>query len=170
MTLRALILGAAAGGGLPQWNCRTESSASAWERHDGVEPATQSSLGVSSDGETWVLLNASPDLRAQILSTPALHPWRADRAGPRNSPIRAVVLTNGDVDHVAGLLTMRERQPFTIWMTAGIAEVLNRNPIFDVLDRRTVDRRIVALGETFEPAAGLSIRLFPVPGKVPLYL
>ena len=169
MTLRALILGSAAGGGLPQWNCRAECSASAWEGRDGLKPATQSSLAVSADGEAWVLLNASPDVRAQILAMPQLQP-RAGGAGPRNSPIRSVVLTNGDVDHVAGLLTMREGQPFTIWMTAEIAAVLDRNPIFEVLDRRVVTRNVIGLDEQFEPAEGVSARLFAVPGKVPLWL
>jgi pyrroloquinoline quinone biosynthesis protein B len=173
VALRALVLGSAAGGGLPQWNCRAECSASAWEGSDGLKPATQSSLAVSVDGETWVLLNASPDLRAQILATPQLHP-RAAGAGPeaglRNTPIRSVVLTNGDVDHVAGLLTMRERQAFTIWMTAEIAAVLERNPIFEVLDRAVVARRVVGLDQRFEPADGLAARLFPVPGKIPLWL
>lgn len=170
MTLRVLVVGAAAGGGLPQWNCRAECSASAWEGRDGVLPATQSSVAVSADGESWALLNASPDLRAQILATPALQPRSTAGGGLRNSPIRSVVLTNGDVDHVAGLLTMRERQPFTIWMTAGIAEVLDQNPIFEVLDRDIVTRKVIALGEMFEPVEGVRLRLFPVPGKVPLYL
>ena len=80
------------------------------------------------------------------------------------------MLTNGDVDHVAGLLTMRERQPFEIWMTAAIAGVMDANPIFEVLDRATVPRRVIGLGEPFEPAAGLTASLFSVPGKVPLYL
>ena len=117
-----------------------------------------------------MLLNASPDLRAQILATPQLQPRAAERGGLRNTPIRAVILTNGDVDHVAGLLTMREGQPFTIWMTAEIAAVLDRNPIFEVLDRSKVARRVVALDESFEPVEGLAVRLFPVPGKVPLWL
>ena len=173
MILRAptlLVLGSAAGGGLPQWNCRAECSASAWARRDGVAQATQSSLAVSVDGENWVLLNASPDLRAQILATPQLHPRASDGAALRNSPICAVILTNGDVDHVAGLLTMRERQPFAIWMTAEIAAVLDRNPIFEVLDRAVVARNVVALDQPFEPVEGLSATLFPVPGKVPLWL
>jgi pyrroloquinoline quinone biosynthesis protein B len=170
VSLRALVLGSAAGGGLPQWNCRAECSASVWDGRDGVRPATQSSLAVSVDGENWILLNASPDLRTQLLATPQLQPRPAGQAGLRNTPIRAVILTNGDVDHVAGLLTMREGQPFTIWMTAEIAAVLDRNPIFEVLDRSKVARRVVALDEPFEPAEGLTAMLFAVPGKVPLWL
>lgn len=171
MTLRALVLGAAAGGGLPQWNCRAECSASVW-RGD-LRPATQSSLAVSAGSDEWVLLNASPDLRSQILATPQLQPRADPGAGGvalRNTPIRSVVLTNGDVDHIAGLLTMRESQPFTLWMTPAIAAVLDANPVFEVLNRAVVERRTVALGETFAPAAGLEITLFAVPGKVALYL
>jgi pyrroloquinoline quinone biosynthesis protein B len=168
MALRALVLGAAAGGGLPQWNCRAECSASAWDGRGGVRPATQSSLAVSVRVGEWVLLNASPDLRAQITANRPL--WPREGAAPRTSPIRAVVLTNGDVDHVAGLLTLRERQPFGIWMTAEIARVLDANPIFEVLDRATVARRVVALDEPFEPVEGLTATLFAVPGKVPLYM
>lgn len=167
MTLRALVLGAAAGGGLPQWNCRAECSASVWDGK--IAPATQSSLAVSTGREAWVLLNASPDLRFQILATPQIQP-RAGASGLRNTPIRAVVLTNGDVDHIAGLLTMREKQPFTLWMSPAIADVLDANPIFEVLDRSVVKRHTVALGQTFEPIDGLWLTLFAVPGKVALYL
>lgn len=167
MSLRALVLGAAAGGGLPQWNCQAECSASAW-RGD-LRPATQSSLAVSVGHAEWVLLNASPDLRAQILATPQIQP-RADEAGRRHTPIKAVVLTNGDVDHIAGLLTMRENQPFTLWMSPAIAEVLESNPVFGVLDRELVERRTVVPGEVFQPVEGLRTVLFPVPGKVALYL
>jgi pyrroloquinoline quinone biosynthesis protein B len=168
VTLRALVLGAAAGGGLPQWNCRAECSASVWR--GGLRPSTQSSLAVSAGGGEWVLLNASPDLRAQIIATPELQPRAGARGGLRNTPIRAVVLTNGDVDHIAGLLTMREKQPFALWMTPAIADVLDANPIFEVLDRDVVRRRRVALDEPFTPVEGLEITLFAVPGKVALYL
>jgi pyrroloquinoline quinone biosynthesis protein B len=172
MTLRALVLGAAAGGGLPQWNCLAECSASVWQGR--LRPATQSSLAVSAGGDDWVLLNASPDLRSQIIATPQLQPKLQPRAEPgaglRTTPVRAVVLTNGDVDHIAGLLTMREKQRFTLWMTPAIAGVLDANPIFEVLDRGVVERRGVAIGEAFEPIDGLTLRLFPVPGKVALYL
>jgi pyrroloquinoline quinone biosynthesis protein B len=168
VTLRALVLGAAAGGGLPQWNCRAQCSASVWQGR--LAPATQSSLAVSTDNDGWVLLNASPDLRAQILATRQLQPRRYARSGLRNTPIKGVVLTNGDVDHIAGLLTMREKQPFTLWMTPAIAAVLDANPVFEVLDRTVVERRTIALGQSFQPADGLTISLFPVPGKIALYL
>ena len=107
--MRVLVLGAAAGGGLPQWNCNCECCRCARSGARGVTPQTQSSIAVTVDGENYVLFNASPDLGRQIAANPALHP----RQGLRHSPIAAVVLTNGDVDHVAGLLTLRERVTYS---------------------------------------------------------
>lgn len=161
--LRARVLGAAAGGGLPQWNCGCDNCNAA---RDGTIPAaSQSSLAVSANGTDWAILNASPDIRYQIAATPALHP-----TGPRDSPICSVVLTNGDIDHVAGLLTLREKQAFSLFVTRAISEVLDENPIFRALDRNFVTRRVVDLGETVEIAPGLAAELFAVPGKVPLYM
>lgn len=161
--LRARILGAAAGGGLPQWNCGCHNCSLA---RSGVLPGlTQSSLAVSGDGIEWVLLNASPDVRMQLAAAPVLHP-----TGPRRSPLRAVLLTNGDIDHVAGLLGLRERQPFTLFATQEILDMLADNPIFDVLAPDLVARRPIRLGEAVEVAPGLVAEFFSVPGKVPLYL
>ena len=81
-----------------------------------------------------------------------------------------MLLTNGDIDHVAGLLTLREKQAFTLFLTAAIAEVLDDNPIFRALDSNFVTRRVVDLGESVEIAPGLNAEMFPVPGKVPLYM
>ena len=115
VALRLKILGSAAGGGFPQWNCNYRLSRAAREGALGVRRRTQSSLAASADGRDWVLFNASPDILHQIAGTRELQP-RAD-APLRSSPIRAVVLTNADVDHVAGLLSLRERQPFAIYAT-----------------------------------------------------
>jgi pyrroloquinoline quinone biosynthesis protein B len=131
-----------------------------------VKPRTQSSLAVSVDGANWVLLNASVDVRQQILATAALQP----KAEGRHSPIAAVLLTNIDVDHAAGLLALRERQPFTIWGTQSALDTIGANRIFDVVGRDIVPRRTVKLGQPFEPLPGLRLELFPVPGKVPLWL
>src|SRR5438876_10082320 len=98
--LTAIVLGAAAGGGFPQWNCRCPVCRLAWAGDTRVKPRTQASLAVSADGERWVLLNASPDLRAQVQATPALQP----RAGTRDTPVAAVVPTRAEGDQVAGLL------------------------------------------------------------------
>lgn len=161
--LRAHVLGAAAGGGLPQWNCGCRNCCAA---RDGTIPAaSQSSIAFSANGSDWAVLNASPDIRYQIAASPPLHP-----TGPRESPIRSVVLTNGDIDHVVGLLTLREKQTFRLYMTSAIAEVLDENPIFRALDPKFVTREIVALGQNVEIADGLFAEMFVVPGKVPLYM
>jgi len=169
MGLRVHVLGAAAGGGLPQWNCNGPNSRGFWTGGD-LLPATQASVAMSANGAEWVLLNASPDLRQQIIATPALHPRDPSVHGLRDTPIRSVVLTNGDIDHVAGLLSLREGQRFDIFMTGEIAAVLDANPIFEVLDRKLVRRVVLKLDQPAEVAPGVTVRLFPVPGKVPLYL
>ncbi len=172
MTLRIRVLGAAAGGGFPQWNSNNEACRRARAGDPAARPATQASLALSADGERWILLNASPDLRQQIEAAPMLR----SRAGLRDSPIRAVVLTNGDVDAIAGLLSMRERQPFALYATARVLAILAANPIFKVLAPDMVERRRMPLGEPTalrerggEPL-GIAVEAFPVPGKVPLYL
>jgi pyrroloquinoline quinone biosynthesis protein B len=164
--LTAIVLGAAAGGGFPQWNCRCRVCRLAWDGDARVKPRTQASLAVSADGERWLLLNASPDLRAQLQATPALHP----RGEPRGSPIAAIVLTGGEVDQTAGLLHLREREPFTLFGTAETLVTVAANPMFAVLAADVVRRRVAALGEPFMPVPGLSAELFTVPGKLPLYL
>jgi pyrroloquinoline quinone biosynthesis protein B len=164
--VKIIVLGAAAGGGFPQWN----SNAAGCRRARAGEPAalsrTQASLAVSRDGERWFLLNASPDLRQQIERTPELHP----REGLRHSPIGGVVLTGGDVDVIAGLLTLRERQPFAVHATRRIHDVLDANPVFEVLARDVVSRPVEALDAPFLLEEGLQATLFAVPGKAPLYL
>ncbi|MEX2519419.1 MAG: pyrroloquinoline quinone biosynthesis protein PqqB [Paracoccaceae bacterium] len=159
--MKILVLGAAAGGGLPQWNCGCRNCADA--RAGIIPPQTQSALAASGAKGAWVLLNASPDIRDQLARAPALRP-----AGLRGTPIEAVVLTNGDVDHVAGLLTLREKTGFELYATPEILDALSRNPIFGVLDPTLVTRRPVALGGAID-AAGMRIETFAVPGKVPLY-
>jgi len=165
-TLTAIVLGAAAGGGFPQWNCRCPVCRLAWEGDARVRRSTQASLAVTVDGENFVLLNASPDLREQIAATPALQP----HAGLRGSPIAAVVLTGAEIDQTAGLLALRERHAFTIHGSAGTLTAVAANPMFNVLAADMVARRACALGAPFALADGLSAELFTVPGKVPLYL
>jgi pyrroloquinoline quinone biosynthesis protein B len=164
--LTAIVLGAGAGGGFPQWNCRCPICQFAWDGDPRVKPRTQAGLALSADGRDWVLINASPDLRAQIQATPVLHP----QGGFRGSPIKAVVLTGAEVDQVAGLLTMRERSNFTVYATAETLAVIAGNPIFDVLASDTVLRQPAALSQVFALPNGLNAELFPVPGKVALYL
>src|ERR1700757_2522567 len=101
--LTVLVLGSAAGGGFPQWNCRCATCRLAWAGAARVRPRTQASLAVSADGENWLLINASPDLPQQVRQSKVLHP----RSGTRGSPIKAVVLTGAEIDQVAGLLSLR---------------------------------------------------------------
>ncbi len=163
--LRVIIMGAAAGGGLPQWNCGCLNCAMAREQASSLRPQTQSSIAASVDGETWAVFNASPDIRQQIQANRPLQPRRL-----RHSPISSVVLTNGDIDHLAGLLVLREKQPFTLFSTGAVGRIIAENSIFGVLDAELVARRTVAIEEPFSPLPGLEARLFAVPGKVPLFL
>ncbi|RAK51096.1 pyrroloquinoline quinone biosynthesis protein PqqB [Phenylobacterium deserti] len=164
--MRAVVLGAAAGGGFPQWNSNAEGCRRARSGDPAAPARTQASLAVSLDGDRWTLINASPDLREQINRSSFLHP----RDGLRSTPITDVVLTGGDVDVVAGLLTLRERQPFSLWATPRILGVLDANSIFEVLARDVVARRPLAVGEPVTLDSGLTVEFFPVPGKTPLYL
>jgi pyrroloquinoline quinone biosynthesis protein B len=166
MGMTAIVLGAAAGGGFPQWNCNCEVCRLAWAGDPRVRARTQASLAVSSNGERWVLLNASPDLRAQIAATAALHP----RHGPRGSPLGAVVLTGAEIDQTAGLLSLRERTPFTLIATAATLAAVAGNPMFGALAADVVRRRAITPGQRFRLDDGLEAELFMVPGKLPLYL
>ena len=163
--LTAIVLGAAAGGGYPQWNCRCAVCRLAWDGDPRVIARTQASLAVSADGTHWTLFNASPDLRAQLAATTALHP-----RGLRSSPIEAVVLTGGEIDQTAGLLNLRERQPFTLMATEQTLYALAANPMFGALAPDVVTRRAIVPGTPFVLPGGLSAELLMVPGKVPLYL
>jgi len=168
--LRVVVLGSAAGGGFPQWNSNTPACRRAWSGDAAAKPRTQASLAVSVDLENWFLLNASPDLRAQIGATECLRP----RQGLRSSPIAGVVLTGGDVDAVAGLLTMRERHPFALCATSEVQAVLDANSIFRVLAPDCVERRVLHLEKQLAlagvGATKLVVTAFAVPGKVPLWL
>ena len=160
--MRIIVLGAAAGGGLPQWNCGCANCRAA--RAGRIPSLSQSSVAVSADGRDWAILNASPDIRTQMAATPALHP-----TGPRDMPMRAVLLTNGDIDHVAGLLTLRESQPFDLFATEAIHDALAANPMLTALRADLVRRRKVTLDRPTDLLPGLTATLFAVPGKVPLY-
>ena len=163
--MRILVLGSAAGGGFPQWNCLCPVCQLAWSGDKRVKPRSQSSLAVSADGERWLLLNASPDLRQQIIASPCLHP----RGAKRQSPIRAVFVTNADVDHLAGLLTLREQQSFTLFGSRATLAQTSAG-MFGVLNTELVERRAVDLDTTVDTGLGVFVKPFAVPGKVALYL
>jgi len=172
--LHVLVLGAAAGGGFPQWNCNDDANRRARADDPAVRPRTQSSIAVSADGKRWVILNASPDLRQQINDNKALHPAAGDPL--RASPISAVVVTNADVDHVTGLLNLRESQPLAVYGHDRVLGVLGQNSIFNVLNPAYVDRRSLPLDTPLELTAkdgaplGVTVTSFVVPGKIALWL
>ena len=170
--LHVLVLGSAAGGGIPQWNCNCALCRRARAGDPKVKRRTQCSLAVSSGDGKWFLLNASPDLRKQIDDNPDLHP----KAGGRHSPIAGAVLTGADIDFIAGLLNLRESQPLAVYATGRVQSVLNANSVYRVLNPEYVDRRELTLGKPVDIAGkdgkpnGISVEGFSVPGKVALYL
>lgn len=165
-----IVLGSAAGGGFPQWNSAAPGCVAARTRQ-GARPRTQASIAVSADGEHWFVLNASPDLRQQIIETPALH----HQGSLRGTPIQSVILTCGEIDAITGLLTLREREPFTVMGSESTLDQLAANPIFSALDPVIVPRVALkldtptALNLKDGTPSGLTLTAFAVPGKAPLY-
>jgi pyrroloquinoline quinone biosynthesis protein B len=164
--LTAIVLGSAAGGGFPQWNCRCRVCRLAWAGDPRVRARTQASLAVSANGEDWILINASPDLPEQVRRAPVLHP----RGGTRGSPIKAILLTGAEIDQVAGLLSLREREPFVLYATASALTVVEGNSVFGVLPPAVVTRRTITSGESYALPGNLQAEFFAVPGKAPLYV
>lgn len=171
--MKIRVLGSAAGGGFPQWNCNCRNCADVRAGKPGFRARTQSSLAVSADGISWVLLNASPDLRQQINDTPEL--GSAANGKLRNSPIKAAVVTNGDVDHVTGLINLREAQPLVVYGSKRVMDTLAANSIFNVLAEAVVARHDLPMDSPLAVAGpdgptGITVEAFDVPGKVALYL
>jgi pyrroloquinoline quinone biosynthesis protein B len=169
--ISVIVLGAGAGGGFPQWNSNAPGCRRARAGDPAALPRTQTSVAVSADRKNWFLLNAAPDLRAQIERTPELHPT----TGLRSSPIAGVALAGAEVDAVAGLLTLREGHAFSILATQTALAQLDENPIFEVLARAIVQRVTIALDTNIPLAlpdgapSGLTLTAFATPGKTPLY-
>lgn len=172
------MLGSAAGGGVPQWNCACPNCQAA-RRNAGVKSRSQDSMAVSADGRRWFLLNVSPDVARQIEAHEALQPIPDGKSALRTSPVVGAVLTNGDLDHCIGLLSLREWTPLCLYATletyAGLVE---QNAMFRTLNRtrQHLIFRQVKL-DVFSPLldaegtpSGLSVCAFPVAGKVPLHM
>jgi pyrroloquinoline quinone biosynthesis protein B len=164
--VRIRVLGSCAGGGLPQWNCGCDLCVRARAGDPRVPPRGQPSLAVSADGTRWSLLNAAPDVRHQLADAPALHP----RPGTRDLPLDTVVLTNAELDHVLGLLVLREALSYRIASTAWVrSALLDHNACFGLLEPAwgafPLDRPF-----PLDPAGRLEARFFPAPGKVPGFL
>ncbi len=172
--MRMRVLGSAAGGGFPQWNCGCPNCRAVRQGQRGVVSRTQDSLAVGEDGEGWFLLNASPEIRQQIESFPPLHP-----RGARHSPIRAILLTNGDLDHCLGLFSLRESHRLVIYSTDRVRRgLVESNVIVRTLQRfpEQVTWRNLKLGREEELSgtdgspSGLSVVALPAPGKLPIHL
>lgn len=164
-TMRVRVLGSAAGGGLPQWNCGCAQCVRARTGDPAVPPRAQPSIAVSTDGVRWSLVNASPDVRDQLARFPGLHP----RAGTRDVPLDTVLVTNPDLDHVLGLLVLREALPHRIVSTPWVRDVLlEHNAVFRLLEPAWgVARLDQAIG--LDRDGQLEARLFPIPGKAPTW-
>jgi pyrroloquinoline quinone biosynthesis protein B len=172
--MRIKVLGAAAGGGFPQWNCGCPNCREVRAGSPGLEPRSQECIAVSADGERWFLLNASPEIRSQIESFVPLHP-----RGPRHSPISALVLTNGDLDHCLGLLSLRESHPLVIYATDKVRRGFTEgNVLYRTLERfpEQVTWRVLEPGKEEElrgldhVPSGLFLKAVPAPGKPPIHL
>ena len=164
--IRIHILGSAAGGGLPQWNCACANCAAA--RAGKIAPQTQSSIAISSESEDkrrWFLINASPDLPRQIENMPELQPHRSEVAGTRNTPIRAVFLTNADIDHALGLFLLRQDEaPLVVYATDETRTALAWIDRVFARFRRIEWRKISA---DFQSLSGsLGFRAIQLPGSV----
>jgi pyrroloquinoline quinone biosynthesis protein B len=168
-----IVLGSAAGGGFPQWNCACPNCRDVRRGDPALEVRTQDSLAVSADGRRWLLLNASPDVRAQIERQPVLWPARG-----RETPISAIALSNGDLDHCLGLFSLRESQPLSIYATHAVrAGLVDHNALWATLTRRPGQTVWHELGPEGSPVTGargddLGLKLTPVPaaGRLPLHL
>jgi pyrroloquinoline quinone biosynthesis protein B len=165
--MRVRIIGSAAGGGFPQWNCNCPVCAGA--REGRATPRSQSSIVIRSGDEPWYLVNASPDLLGQLAELPT------DRSsGMRSNPIAGVVLTDGEIDHTAGLLLLRESSaPLRVYSTVAVRDALTeRYPLLTMLERYSgVDWRELRPGEaTPLEGSSLAVETFPTGGDAPLYM
>lgn len=127
------LLGSAAGGGVPQWNCACSICDLCRNYPEQVQPRLQLQAAFSCNSDSWFLINASPDLRFQIEGNRSLHP--SPRASKRNTPIKGILLTSADLDSVLGVLLLREFQPLTIYATSLVREILESNSFFIMLTR-----------------------------------
>jgi pyrroloquinoline quinone biosynthesis protein B len=167
--MRIRILGSAAGGGFPQWNCHCRLCHGVRANTITATPRTQSSIAISSNGEDWILCNASPDILQQIAAFPPLRPGRQ----VRDSSIAAIILTDSQIDHTAGLLMLREGGPLPVYCTQAVqTDLSSRFPIFTLLNSYTgVKPHIIIPQHTFTIPHFLDLRFTPLElaSKAPPY-
>ncbi|OLF13695.1 pyrroloquinoline quinone biosynthesis protein PqqB [Actinophytocola xinjiangensis] len=160
--MRVRLLGTAAGGGFPQWNCACALCAACRAGSPDVPPRSQDCLAISLDGKDWYLVNASPDLRSQLLAESALAPG----PGPRDTPLRGVLLTDAELDHSLGLMLLRESGGLPVWAPPAVLHALaERFPIRDTVGRYG-DWRWEPVGSS---VAGLTVTSLAVSDKRPKY-
>jgi pyrroloquinoline quinone biosynthesis protein B len=165
--LQVRILGSAAGGGFPQWNCGCSNCVGVRTGTIAARARTQASVALSADGDRWYLLGASPEIRSQLESFPCLHP-----RSPRHTPIDAIFLTNGDLDHTLGLLSLREWSRITVYATEQVRDAFcHGNVLNRALQRFDGHSRWLPLtaGASLELPDGLRVEAVDVAGKPPLY-
>jgi pyrroloquinoline quinone biosynthesis protein B len=177
--MRVKVLGSAAGGGFPQWNCACRNCLRARQGELRGASRTQTQIAVALSDTAWLLLNASPDLRSQIEATPELHPRSSWQGGCRNTPVAGVVLTSADLDHVLGLLLLREFQSLAVYATRSLRSILTgENTCFGVLERETGQAvwRDICPGQPFDVpladgrASGIRCEPLTVSGAYPEYV
>jgi len=156
------ILGSAAGGGFPQWNCNCRNCRGLREGTLRATARTQSSIALSDDGVNWIVCNASPDIRAQIEAFPALQPARA----LRDTAIRALILLDSQIDHTTGLLTLREGCPHQVWCSEMVHQDLTSGfPLFNMLEHWNggLNWQRIELDRSFVVEACPALRFTPIP-------
>ncbi|WP_353071469.1 pyrroloquinoline quinone biosynthesis protein PqqB [Tunturiibacter gelidiferens] len=168
--MRIKVLGAAAGGGLPQWNCTCTNCSALRQNHPHIQSRTQSQLAVTADDDAWFLINASPDLRQQLINNPEVHPDPAK--GLRNTPVAGIILTSADLDHVLGLLLMREFTPVRIYATRPVISILKKNSFFQMLDRLPGQSRWTEIepNVSFNAGGGLTCTPIALSNSLPTYI
>ena len=171
--MRIHVLGSAAGGGFPQWNCGCFNCNGVRTGTIAASPRTQTSMAITAAGGHWFLIHASPDIRSQLSAFPPLHP-----RAPRDSPIAGIILTNGDLDQCLGLLSLRESQPLHLYATETVRRTFTEhNRLYRALSRMPgqITWHELKLGtshplsEEGERSSALVVTAISVRGKVPLY-
>jgi pyrroloquinoline quinone biosynthesis protein B len=168
--VRIKVLGAAAGGGLPQWNCACTNCSAVRNNEPNIRARSQSQLAVSAENDSWFLVNASPDLRDQLINNPDLHPNSTNHL--RATPVAGVILTSADLDHVLGLLLMREFTPVRIYATRPVISILKKNSFFQMLDRLPGQSRWTTIepGVSFHAGENLICTPIALSGSLPAYV
>ncbi|GLQ00062.1 coenzyme PQQ synthesis protein B [Methylophaga thalassica] len=165
------VLGSGAGGGFPQWNCNCTNCKGVREGTIKASPRTQSSIAISANGTDWILFNASPDIKKQLDDFPALQPARQ----VRDTAISAIVITDAQIDHVTGMLTLREHnKPWDVYTTKAVYEDLTTGfPVFNILGHfRGINHHEIATDEssfTIPSAEGLVFTAVPLKSEAPPY-